>query len=219
MTAGLYFDSSSPPPRRRAGSGKRVCASHESCDAYRRDQTPPFGGVALLVGIIFLTAFCFLTAPPAHAQTGYYNASEKPAAADSGSSDAKETAPTAHNFVVTSIEKCYAQLGHAEAMDIEQHFVKPYQECQRRLALKIKQQHEVKPGQQKTVTPQNGSSQNSTMQSPPDNPASAPAPLTDEGLYYRVQKNTLPPPPSEDDKPAPAPDDKNTQSQPNNQSH
>jgi len=140
---------------------------------------------------------------PSFAQTGYYNADQKPATADA---DADKAVPAAHNFVVTSIGKCYAQLGHDETMDIERHFDKPYQECQRRLALKIKQQHEVKPGQQQksvSATSPIGAPQ----QLPPDPtqpPASATAPLSDEGLYYRVQKNSLTPPPSEDDTTPPA---------------
>jgi hypothetical protein len=151
----------------------------------------------------FFIAVCFLCIP-AHAQTGYYNIDQKPAAA--ADADTDKAAPAAHSFVVTSIEKCYAQLGHTEAVDIEQHFDKPYEECQRRLALKIKQQHEIKPGQQKTVTATSpiGASPNAAPAVDPAQPP-VPAPLNDEGLYFRVQKNALPSPSSSADDNTPPP--------------
>lgn len=158
-------------------------------------------------------------AHPARAQN-YYNEDTAPAAGSDADSQADAGAqgadvPASHTVVVTSIEKCYAQLSRADALDIEQHYLKPYEECQRRLALKLKQQHNVKAGQRKTgasarsevVTPQylpqnqgapNQNIPNQNSDGPPDNPGRAAPPLSDEGLYYRVQKNKLPQPPPAD---------------------
>ena len=139
-----------------------------------------------------------LAATPAFAQ-GYYNEDSAPAAPSANSAIPQAEVPTSHSFIVTSIEKCYAQLGHADALDIQQHFVKPYEECQRRLAIKTQQEHELKAGQQKNAkTP------------PAQNPDAPPAvqPLSDQGLYFRVQKNALPPPPSPPDDTPPAAEDK-----------
>jgi hypothetical protein len=170
-----------------------------------------------------MIALCLLAATPAYAQ-GHYSIdpdAASPAAddADDNASAEERAPPPSHTIVVTSIEKCYAEIGHAEAMDIEQHYTAPYEECQRRLALKVRQQQTAKPGQQHSATvtpqsavitptapppapmPQNPPPQNSIVPGPPDNPGTAvpgtpnapiAAPLSDEGLYYRVQKNALP---------------------------
>ena len=153
---------------------------------------------------LYLPALCLLAAAPAFAQ-GYYNEDSAPAAASANSAIPQAEVPTSHSFIVTSIEKCYKQLGHADALDIQQHFVKPYEECQRRLSIKTQQEHELKAGQQKKPPP---------AQNAPDNPPAV-QPLSDQGLYFRVQKNALPPPPPPiDEKAAPA-EDKPTRSENN----
>jgi hypothetical protein len=132
-------------------------------------------------------AALYLSVAPARAQTGYYNADTPPAAAEED-----DSAPASHTVVVTSIEKCYVQLGPAETLDIEKNYTKPYEECQKRLALKLKAQQQLKAGQQKSsnVAPATDAT------APKTAPQNAPAPDAsppDEGLYYRVQKDPLPP--------------------------
>jgi len=172
--------------------------------------------------LLYLAAFCFLAPILADAQTGYFNQDSSPPAVGGSDDDSAAHETGGHTVVVTSIAKCYAQLGHAEELDIEQHYTMPYEECQHRLALKIKQDHEAKAGQQKNTgssqgaaNPQTSGAPAATVQSPPDNPPAGP-PLSDEGLYYRVQKNVLPPPPPNPED-CPPPDNKTPQS--NNQAN
>jgi hypothetical protein len=63
---------------------------------------------------------------------------------------AAEQEPAAVNsFTVTSIQKCYAQLSHEDALEIQQNYIKPYEECQRRLVLKQKKEQVIKTGNTK----------------------------------------------------------------------
>jgi hypothetical protein len=140
-------------------------------------------------GIFYLAILCLMAAP-AWAQTGYYNDDQSGAASPDDAA-----ASQSHTVIVTSIEKCYAQLGYAERMDIEQHFEKPYEECQRRLALKIKQQQQLKAGQVKNTNNAQGAGAANTNDPPPakNPPEAAPAAPANEGSYYRVQKDPLTP--------------------------
>ncbi len=91
-----------------------------------------------------------LTAAPARAQTDYYNADTAPPAAaaddDAGGMPEAATVEKSHTVIVTSIEKCYAQIGRAATLEIERNFTKPYEECRKRLALKLKAQQQLKAG-------------------------------------------------------------------------
>ncbi len=120
---------------------------------------------------------CCCGASVAQAQANYYNAGEAdtPAATE-------EAPPPLQTFTVTSISKCYAALSRADALDIQRNFIKPYQECQRRLALQLKkkQQQQSKDGAAKDK--------------PAETPASAP-----QG-FYRVQKSASPPSADADEK-------------------
>ena len=139
---------------------------------------------------------------PAQAQTNYYNADQQPAASGSAAAE-NENAPPSHTVVVTSIQKCYAQLGHAEALDIERNFVKPYEECQRRLVIKLKKQQQLKVAHDKdtgtskdTNNLKDGDTSKDTdapkdAKDSNDTPEAAPAV---NGGFYRVQKNPVPPP-------------------------
>jgi hypothetical protein len=86
-----------------------------------------------------------------------------------------------HTVVVTSLKKCYTQLGREEALEIETKYTKPYEECQKRLAAKVKRDQQLKAGQQpkdsKDATNKEGAA-----------PDAAPA---DSG-FYRVQKDAVP---------------------------
>jgi hypothetical protein len=114
---------------------------------------------SLLFLLFVVAAFCRM--PAAAAQENYYNPSlqeenrpvadkntdaQKPAA-DIKIPDAEQQEPAAANsFTVTSIQKCYAQLKHEDALEIQKNYIKPYEECQRRLAQKLKNEQEKKPG-------------------------------------------------------------------------
>lgn len=52
-----------------------------------------------------------------------------------------ETA-TAKTLTVTSLQKCYDRLDREDALDIQRNYIKPWQECQRRLSLKMKKEAE-----------------------------------------------------------------------------
>ena len=56
-------------------------------------------------------------------------------------------------YTVTSIQKCYESLGKEDALDIQKNYLKPYQECQRRLMLKLQSKQEAKPGEAKEDSP------------------------------------------------------------------
>ncbi|MCE9506700.1 MAG: hypothetical protein K8R48_00075 [Alphaproteobacteria bacterium] len=109
---------------------------------------------------LLLVAGMIRLAVPAAAQENYYNSSQqeenrppadknpetrKDAAAVKTPAAEQESAPV-NSFTVTSIQKCYAQLSHEDALEIQQNYSKPYDECQRRLALKLKNEQEKKPG-------------------------------------------------------------------------
>ena len=71
-----------------------------------------------------------------------------------------------NSFTVTSIEKCYQALPPDEALEIQKNYIKPYQECRKRLELKEKEKKKLSAGEDtgKDVSP------------PP--------------RYYRVQRTT-----------------------------
>lgn len=61
----------------------------------------------------------------------YYNAG--------GDAAQEEKEPSqGRNVTVTSVRKCYAQLSREDVLDIQKNYIKPYQECQRRLAAQLK---------------------------------------------------------------------------------
>lgn len=88
------------------------------------------------------------------AQENYYNA-QRPA--PETPPEATENIQKGKNITVTSVGKCYQQIGRAEAVEIQKNFIKPYRECQRRLALQIKKSQEKKtaapPAQEETIPP------------------------------------------------------------------
>lgn len=109
--------------------------------------------------LVFL--FCACLPFSAAAQMNYYNAegqatAERPEEQDTAGNEAKmpeeETPQPAKNFTVTSIQKCYERLGREETLDIQKGYIKPYQECQRRLALKLKKEREEKLAKPKEKT-------------------------------------------------------------------
>lgn len=106
---------------------------------------------------LFITAFLFLSAG-AFAQENYYNAEEEfvPAVEAPELPAAEEPPPPARSVVVTSVQKCYAQLSREEALEIQKNFVKPYQECQKRLAAKLKKKQEKKVSGDKDVKEDRG---------------------------------------------------------------
>ena len=95
----------------------------------------PFPLFVFILGMLF-ACFFLHTPHPAFAQANYYNADQDDT--DTAVTPGEEEAPQPTTLTVTSIEKCYKQIGREDALDIQRNFVKPYQECQRRLALKLK---------------------------------------------------------------------------------
>lgn len=96
----------------------------------------------------------------------------------------RDEAPQAHKtVVVTSMTKCYALIGAADAADIQKNYARPWEECRRRLARKILHDQTVKAGEGKK----------GTLKSAHEEEA-APAAIAPEsfgGGYYRVQKTPL----------------------------
>jgi hypothetical protein len=166
-----------------------------------------------------LIAFCLSAPHHAHAQSHYINADDQPAEVDNGDDEAQPS----HNFVVTSIQKCYAQLSHEDVLDIETNFVKPYEECKKRLAIRLKKKNQLKAGQQKESQPkemaekkhkppkeQDDAAANDQADDQQQSGAEDEKPPTSGG-FYRVQKSPLPsdrkPPPDNSTaaEPPPAP--------------
>lgn len=116
----------------------------------------------------------------AWAQANYYNADVPPA-------PAAAPEPTSRTVTVTSVEKCYAQLPAEDVIDIKTNFVKPYEECQKRLMRKLKADRTLKAGEVKAPVPPTA----------PANPAvpavdSPAAPAVETGAgggFFRVQKS------------------------------
>jgi hypothetical protein len=121
-----------------------------------------------LLSIVLITGLSFWVSLAA-ADGGYNSAADEKQGAQESILPSPEQ-DGAKSFTVTSVDKCYAQLSREDALDIQKNYTKPYQECQRRLALKLKNEKwsKNKPG---TKT---GDSQDSQ----PKNPEN----------FYRVQK-------------------------------
>jgi hypothetical protein len=68
---------------------------------------------------------------------------------------AEESFSPARSATVTSVQKCLDQLDPADAADIRARYVHPYQECQKRLRLKLehKKQAEAKAAAETPVAP------------------------------------------------------------------
>ena len=103
----------------------------------------------LLIIVLCLLLAVFCLSITASAQINYYNAdkavTEKLANATAQSS--KEAPPEkAKSFTVTSIQKCYDLLSREDVLEIQQNYIKPYKECQRRVALKLKEKQKKKSG-------------------------------------------------------------------------
>ncbi|MFH1158021.1 MAG: hypothetical protein V1721_03945 [Pseudomonadota bacterium] len=130
-----------------------------------------------LVFCLPFAAFCLSIA--ASAQMNYYNADDAMAAEPA---EAPEDPPEkARSFTVTSIQKCYDLLSREDVLDIQQNYIKPYQECQRRAALNLKKKQEEK----KAADAKDESSSKKQRD------------------FYRVQKKATPPPEASEDKPSP----------------
>ena len=127
-----------------------------------------------LVFCLPLAAFCISIT--ASAQMNYYNADE---AEEKASTEAP--LEKAKSFTVTSIQKCYDLLSREDVLDIQQNYIKPYKECQRRVALQIKKKQEEK----KDADSKNKSSSKK------------------QHGFYRVQKASTPPSESSKDKTSP----------------
>jgi hypothetical protein len=103
--------------------------------------------------LLILTVGMIAPSISANAHGNYYNpdleeakapAKDKTPDAEAAPPEEKEGPKT---LTITSIEKCYAQLSREDALDIQKNFIKPYQECQRRLALKLKSPPQTKGAQ------------------------------------------------------------------------
>ena len=130
------------------------------------------------------------------AQTDYYNAdtSRPPPRRDDDAAGMPEAATVekSHTVVVTSIE---AARGGAESpvplrARLSRILTKPYEECQRRLALKIKSQQQLKAGQTERFIRLRKSAK-----APPDDAAAACASSSSrrcrkEGNYYHASRKT-----------------------------
>lgn len=114
-----------------------------------------------MMRFIFLCLLLLALPPAVFADGHYYNVDKmKPAPAPADAETAEDPQPSlgtalphldepppgGHSVVVTSLGKCYAALGHAEEYEIRRNFVKPYEECERRLALKRKKEQSAKAG-------------------------------------------------------------------------
>ena len=166
----------------------------------------------LLLFVMIISPAVLCLSLPAKAQSNYYNTDkqddEQPAAAADD-----DAAPPSHTVMVTSIEKCYAQLDRAETVDIERNFIKPYEECQRRLAIKLKKKQQIKvaPDSKDKAAPA-ASKEAAAKDAPADakeEPKDAAPPPAEadfpSGGFYRVQKNPLPAEKSAPKKPATPP--------------
>jgi hypothetical protein len=70
--------------------------------------------------------------------------------ADPAAEEAQEgPAPKPKTFTVTSVQKCYEQLGKEDVADIRKNYTKQYQECQRRLAEQTRKKQTLKAGEKK----------------------------------------------------------------------
>jgi hypothetical protein len=125
--------------------------------------------------------FLLLSLPAAARAQNYYNADQPPPA------QAQETGAS-RTFVVTSIEKCYAQLARADVLDIQKNYLRPYEECKKRLAAKIRAEQKLKAGEEKGAARKEEAKDAAPA-------AAAPPPA---GGFYRVQKPKKPdaPPPA-----------------------
>ncbi len=79
-------------------------------------------------------------------------------------------APASKTLTITSPQKCYDQIGPAEAQDVRNNFERPYEECLRRLGEKLKRDQQAEADKAKATAEESSS------------PATTPH-------YYRVQKD------------------------------
>ena len=137
--------------------------------------------------MIIAAAIClsvFMQAPaPAYAQQDFYDAQEEAAENPGGGMR-----------TVTPINKCIDQLPEADAIEVRSSYLKPYQECQRRLqTLKRQEAHQGKDAKK-------GSSKKAAKPAADDEededtaPAAkkAPPPAEDARNFVRVRKDDSP---------------------------
>ena len=130
--------------------------------------------LSVFIFYFLFTAFCL--SAPASAQKNYHNIDK---------TETEKTPPKkAKSYTVTSIQKCYDLLSREDVLDIQQNYVKPYKECQRRAALELKkkQKEKIKADAKKKSS------------------------LKAQHGFYRVQKKRTPPPEepeTTDNKPSP----------------
>lgn len=114
-------------------------------------------------GLLFIFSMLitgiFFYSPPAQAEENYRNPikqAEEQATPKQGTGNAtdSDTPEPAKTFTVTSIRKCYDRLGREDVLDIQRNFIKPYQECQRRLSLLLQKEQQQKAGETKAVPPE-----------------------------------------------------------------
>jgi hypothetical protein len=98
--------------------------------------------------LFLLFAIIFFSCPVlADEKENYYNV-------DAEKQEESVTPSGTQTVLVTSVQKCYAQLKHEDVLDIRKNYTKPYYECQRRLALKIKEKQQAKAGEVKDSPPE-----------------------------------------------------------------
>ena len=131
--------------------------------------------ISAFVFCFLFTAFCLSTS--ASAQKNYHNIDETGAEQTSDETTSKK----AKSYTVTSIQKCYSLLSREDVLDIQQNYIKPYKECQRRVALELKKKQKEKI---KTDAKKKSS-------------------LKAQHGFYRVQKKRTPTPETPDNKPSP----------------
>ena len=125
--------------------------------------------------LTFLFLLFFFT--PAAAQINYYNPGMQKERAD----DPSDSGPGAtKTLTVTSIDKCYAHLSRKDVLEIQRNFIKPYQECQRRVALLPKKD----PGHKAENTPDKPHNFVQVQKSPPS---------AKPGKQQREEDNSAPP--------------------------
>lgn len=109
------------------------------------------------MGKIFLIIFLAVLSagiPSAQAEN-YYNPTKAAAERLEAQRKLKEAIPEetvtggGQFMTVTSVQKCYDLLETEEALDVQRNYIRPYQECKRRLSVKLQKKKSVAPADQK----------------------------------------------------------------------
>jgi len=107
-------------------------------------------GYLILILTFLLAAGISFLPPPAAAQENYYNPGKLAAEKESAGRETPKAgnAPETTQYItVTSIQKCYERLDRKDALEIQRGYTKPYQECRRRLSLKLQKEQGHKAGE------------------------------------------------------------------------